>query len=134
MGFGVWGLGDLTVRPPRITRGIMCKFCRGLWGYIVITLNPKHYMESSFQMPPGDSDFGGVQSQRRRHGSGDTWAFPKIRGAILGVPIIRIIVYWGPYWGPPILGNYHLGITTLRVQGLKEWGLRAQMLSMVFGP
>ena len=25
------------------------------------------------------------------------WGFPKIRGAILGVPIIRIVVYWGPY-------------------------------------
>ena len=26
----------------------------------------------------------------------------------MGVPIVRIIVYWGLYWGPPILGNYHL--------------------------
>ena len=32
--------------------------------------------------------------------------FPKIRGTFLGVPIIRIVVYWGLYWGPPILGNY----------------------------
>ena len=31
---------------------------------------------------------------------------PKIRGTILGVSIIRIIVFWGVYWGPPILGNY----------------------------
>ena len=30
------------------------------------------------------------------------WGFPKIRGAFLGVPIIRIIVYWGLYWSPPI--------------------------------
>ena len=37
------------------------------------------------------------------------WGFPKIRGTILGVPIIRIIVFWGLYWGPPILGNYHMG-------------------------
>ena len=29
--------------------------------------------------------------------------FPK-----LGVPIIRTIVFWGLYWGPPILGNYHI--------------------------
>ena len=27
----------------------------------------------------------------------------------MGVPILRIIVYWGLYWGPPILGNYHIG-------------------------
>ena len=37
-----------------------------------------------------------------------TWGFPKIRGTILGVPIIRIIVFWGLYWGPLVLGNYHL--------------------------
>ena len=34
--------------------------------------------------------------------------FPKIRGTILRVPIIRTIIYWGLYWGRPILGNYHL--------------------------
>ena len=26
----------------------------------------------------------------------------------LGLPIVRIIVFWGLYWGPPILGNYHI--------------------------
>ena len=26
----------------------------------------------------------------------------------MGVPIIRTIVFWGLYWGPLILGNYHL--------------------------
>ena len=34
------------------------------------------------------------------------WGFPKIRGTILGVPVLRIIVFWGLYWGLPILGNY----------------------------
>ena len=33
---------------------------------------------------------------------------PKIRGTILGVPIIRTLVFWGLHWGPPILGNYHI--------------------------
>ena len=28
--------------------------------------------------------------------------FPKIRGTFLGVPRIRIIVYWGLYWSPLI--------------------------------
>ena len=37
------------------------------------------------------------------------WGFPKIKGTFLGVPIIRNIVYWGLYWGSPILGNYHMG-------------------------
>ena len=36
---------------------------------------------------------------------------PKIRDTILGVPIIRIIVFWGLYWGSLILGNYHIGLT-----------------------
>ena len=38
------------------------------------------------------------------------WRFLKIRGTLLGVPILRIIVFWGLYWGPLILGNYHLGL------------------------
>ena len=38
------------------------------------------------------------------------WVFPKIRGTFLGVPIIRIVIYLGLYWGPLILGNYHLSI------------------------
>ena len=36
-------------------------------------------------------------------------------GYHFGVPIIRTIVYWGLYWGPPILGNYH--IKSLTKQG-----------------
>ena len=34
--------------------------------------------------------------------------FPGIRGTDLGVPIIRIIVDWALYKGPPILGKYHI--------------------------
>ena len=30
------------------------------------------------------------------------WVIPKIRGTLLGVPIIRIIVYLGLHWGPLI--------------------------------
>ena len=36
---------------------------------------------------------------------GFIWEFPKIRGTFLGVPIIRIIVYWGLYWGPLTFGK-----------------------------
>ena len=39
---------------------------------------------------------------------GFIWGFPKIRCTFLGVPVIRTIVFWGLYWGPPILGNYHI--------------------------
>ena len=34
--------------------------------------------------------------------------FPKIRGPFLGVLIIRTLVFWGLYWGPLILRNYHI--------------------------
>ena len=26
----------------------------------------------------------------------------------MGVPIIRTLIFWGLYWGPPILGNYQM--------------------------
>ena len=32
--------------------------------------------------------------------------FPKIRGTFLEVLIIRMIVFWGLFWGPLVLGNY----------------------------
>ena len=38
----------------------------------------------------------------------DIWEFPKIRGTILGVPIIRALVFCGLYWVLFILGNYHM--------------------------
>ena len=46
--------------------------------------------------------------------------FPKLGGeTFLGVPIIRIILLWGLYWGPLILGNYHLRVKGVRkVSGL----------------
>ena len=50
-----------------------------------------------------------------RFGNPVMWHFPKIRVAFLGVPIIiRTIAFWGLYWGPLILGDYHVGFTTLQ--------------------
>ena len=40
------------------------------------------------------------------------WGFPKIRGTLLRARIIRNIVFWGIYWGPPILGNYQIFCTS----------------------
>ena len=28
--------------------------------------------------------------------------FPKLEVPYLGIPIMRIIIFWGLYWGPPI--------------------------------
>ena len=36
------------------------------------------------------------------------WGFPNIRGTFLAVPIILVIVFGGLYWGPLILGKYHI--------------------------
>ena len=47
-------------------------------------------------------------SQNAIGGPYKKWVFPKIRGTILGVPIIRTIVFWGLYWGSLILGNYQV--------------------------
>ena len=57
------------------------------------------------------------------------WGFPTIRGTILGVPIIRTIVFWGLNWGPLNFGNHHIGyigimekkmeITTMGYVGLR---------------
>ena len=44
------------------------------------------------------------------------WVFPKIRGTILGVPVIRTIVFWALYWGPPILGKYQMVWVTVQKQ------------------
>ena len=48
---------------------------------------------------------------------GTKWGFPKIRGTILGVPIIRTMVFWGLYWGPPILGNYQIWPESKEIAG-----------------
>ena len=36
------------------------------------------------------------------------WGFPKIRGTILGVPIMRARVFEGLHKGPQILGSYRI--------------------------
>ena len=51
------------------------------------------------------------------------WEFPKIRGTILGVPIIRTIVFWGLYWGTLIWGNYHVGLIRIKSRELEKWNL-----------
>ena len=37
-----------------------------------------------------------------------------MRGTFLGVPMLRIIVFWGLYWGPLIWGKYHIYLGSLR--------------------
>ena len=70
--------------------------------------------------PPPPTRFGAVREKGRgfspsppsatiQHGPQGrrTQRFPEIMGTILGVSIIRIIVFWGLYKGPLILRKYH---------------------------
>ena len=47
------------------------------------------------------SELFSLERERER----EIWRVPKIRCMILGVPIIRTLVVWDLYWGPPILGQ-----------------------------
>ena len=47
-------------------------------------------------------------SQGQTKNLAKNWEFPRIRGTILGVPMIRTTVFWGLCRGPRILGNYQL--------------------------
>ena len=49
-----------------------------------------------------------AQKQQTIHGLLKKSGFQQV--PLLGVPIIRTIVFWGLYWGPLILGMYHLGL------------------------
>ena len=47
--------------------------------------------------------------------------FPKIIGIPLWVvPIIRTIVFWGLYWGPLNLGNYHFALSMVGLVHLER--------------
>ena len=47
--------------------------------------------------------------------------FPKIRGTILGVPIIRTITFWGPYWGSAIWGKYQTYLPDLNAMSVPKF-------------
>ena len=48
-------------------------------------------------------------------------------GTFFGVPIIRIIVFWGLNWGPPILRNYHVEVSQDHESGV---GVRGESLGL----
>ena len=58
----------------------------------------------------GNGKIGVCDIGKRRVGADDAgvWEFPKKLCTCLGVPMIRTLVFWGLYWGPLILGNYHI--------------------------
>ena len=57
------------------------------------------------------------------------WGFPKL-GVPFWVPILRILVFGGLYWGPPILENYQFGWYKIpSIHGLRHTRLGAQAFS-----
>ena len=48
-------------------------------------------------------------TSHNRRTSADIWGFPKIRGTCLGVPMIRITVFWGSILGFPYFGKLPYG-------------------------
>ena len=64
----------------------------------------------------------------------EIWGFPKIRGTILGIPIIRTVVSWGLPLGPLILGIYPLALRGLGLRvvegltrGFREFSYQEKM-------
>ena len=67
---------------------------------VLLTVKPLLWTR---RVPPGSAggkSFGNSFPQ--------TWVVPKIRGTFLGVPKMRIMVFWGLHWVPLTLKNYHL--------------------------
>ena len=58
-------------------------------------------------------------------------SFSRIGYLFGGVPIIRTIVFWGLYWGPPSLGNYHVQIQLCHVAGMMSVCLRCLKSSLL---
>ena len=55
----------------------------------------------------------------KKLGGGGGGGVLKLGAPSLGVPVTRIIIYWGTYWGSPILGSYQLNLVhTRRFGGL----------------
>ena len=46
---------------------------------------------------------------------------PKIKGTFLVVPKLRIIVFWGLYWGPPVYGNYYERVSAFEEKVHRDW-------------
>ena len=59
-------------------------------------------------------------------GGGGFWRFPKIVGALLGVPRRRIVVFWGLYWCP-----CHISPLAKAVKAFLEYGAVVLVLEFV---
>ena len=49
------------------------------------------------------------------------WGFLEIRDTFLGVAMVRIIMFWGLYWGSPNFGKLPCRARGMRLQGREPW-------------
>ena len=61
-----------------------------------LALNAASFLETALL----ESIFGSHGTWAWGIGFRDDLGFPRIRGTVLGVSIIRIILFWDLYWGP----------------------------------
>ena len=123
MGLWVWGLGFRAYSSVwvsrlglRVPKAILSRLKHHIAQYIkpmawVVGLS-KPQTQEPCTYPWATEHLGGCEIKDTWNSSDyhvkAIWGFPKIRGTILGVPIIKSIVFGGLYWGPLILGNYHM--------------------------
>ena len=83
------------------------------WGYIRV-------IYVCFSAP--GATLVGVQAREVAASSHSVWGFPRIRGTLLGVPIIRTIVFWGLYIGVPLFREITVSFLLLLQQLLPPRG------------
>ena len=77
-----------------------------------ITVSMSFSISCSFHFPFNSplNTAHGILGELKNLSHSATEGFPKLGVPFLGVPIIRTIVFWGLYWGSPILGKYQQDI------------------------
>ena len=59
------------------------------------------------------------------------WGFTKIRDTFLGAPVIRIVVFWGLYWGLPILGKLPYIYIYIHLESSRDPGRVCAMFALI---
>ena len=55
---------------------------------------------------------------------GPRLGFPKVRATFGGIPKVRMIIFWGPYWGPSISGNDQMGYSLYSLKEVLQGSIR----------
>ena len=83
------------------------------------TCTSMHPSQQTMPMPPNRKHYSSTLHPNLKVPYSRIWRFPRIRGTMLGVPIIRIRVCWGLYWGPLVSGSDGPFLLPARPPGLR---------------